>query len=537
MAPDHSPPPRLALVMAAMACLAIMPFLGASIPSMTDLPGHIGRYAVMLDGGRSADLATYYSFDWKLVGNLGVDLIVTSFGWLGAERAAWLASAMIAPLTILGMAATSRALHGRIQPGAVAAACFAMANPLMFGFVNYCLSFALALLSFALWVRLRDISPIRAIPCLALAAFGTWLAHAMGWGVLVLLVAGFELERLIRARTLAASGNAILYGLALVPPIILTLAWRGEGGALLEWGSDILIRKAMNWVVILRGEAKWIDLATPALLALACLVAWRRQAIDWRIATGALLIALACCVMPTTLFGSWGADERIAPAAVIAGLLSLRWKPDRHPGLDPGSRCLAPSSEGEAGPRIKSRVTMEERPARKTDRLAIAFVALACALFTIRTAMIARDWHRLDRQITSHLAALDRVPMGARIHAIVLTDDCRTPWQQTAYTHLPSLAIGRRHALVNSQWLLPGAALLKVRYPVDPTLAHDPSQSVTGFHCETPVAAPLAERLRQIAHGPWQYLWLLDTRGTDPLPTATPIYKDANSALYRLPAS
>ncbi|QNE31877.1 hypothetical protein F1C10_07975 [Sphingomonas sp. NBWT7] len=491
-------PLRLERLLAAMALLALLPFLAARLPSMTDLPGHIGRYAVMLDRGATPSLETYYDFHWRLVGNLGADLGVLLFGWLGAERAAWLVSAVIAPLTIGGIAAVSRALHGRVQPGAVAAACFAMANPLMFGFVNYCLSLALAWWSFALWIRLRDRRATTALAPLTLAATGTWLAHAMGWGVLALLVGGFELERLARRRTRAALVDAVVRALALVPPIALTLAWRGDGGALFAWGDDLLVRKAMNWIVVLRGEAKWIDLATPALLALAMLVAWRRHAIDWRLGIGALLSALACFAMPTTLFGSWGADERLAPAAVTAALLSLRWR---------GSR-----------------------------RGALAIIALAATLFALRTTMIARDWHRLDQAYASHLRALDRVPHSARIHAVVLQDRCHTAWQSTAYTHFASLAIGRRGALVNSQWLLPGAALLTVRTTGDPELGHDPSQMVDGFDCAGPIPQPLAARLAQLRTGEWDFLWVLATRNVDAWPGHTPVFRDANSALYRLPA-
>lgn len=493
-----SEPPPYGALLAAMALLALLPFAASSIPSMTDLPGHIGRYAVMLDGGRSPFLSTYYAFDWKLIGNLGIDLLVSALGQLGAERAARLASAAIAPLTILGMAMVSRALHGRVQPAAIAAGCFAMANPLMFGFVNYSLSFALALLSFALWVRLRDAPGWRAIPLLAVAALATWLAHAMGWGVLALLVSGFELERLWRRRSAAALADALLRGVALLPPLALTLAWHAGAGALLAWGDDLVMRKVMNWVVVLRGEAKWIDLATPALLALACLAAWRRQLIDWRLGAGAVLVAVACLAMPTTLFGSWGADERIAPAAVIAALLSLRWSGRR--------------------------------------RGALTFATLALALFGVRTLMIASDWHRLDRAYSSHLEALERVPPGARIHAVVLQDRCRTPWQSTAYTHLPSLAIARREALVNSQWLLRGSALLTVRYPLDSALANDPSQMLDGFDCAGPLPRPLQRRLAQLTPVQWRYLWVLGTRGTDTWPGHAPIHADANSALYRLPA-
>jgi hypothetical protein len=73
-------PPRsiTGAALAAMALIALIPFLLARIPSMTDLPGHIGRFAVMLDGGRSPFFAEYYRFDWRLVGNLGVDLLVQS---------------------------------------------------------------------------------------------------------------------------------------------------------------------------------------------------------------------------------------------------------------------------------------------------------------------------------------------------------------------------------------------------------------------------------------------------------------------------
>lgn len=493
-----------------MALIALVPFLAIRIPSMTDLPGHIGRYSVMLDGGRSPFLADYYSFNWRVIGNLGLDLFVAAFGWLGAERAAWLGAAILAPLTILGMAAVSRALHGRVQPGALAAACFAMSNPLMFGFVNYCLSLALALFGFAAWVRWREAAAWRAVPLLALVALATWLAHAVGWGVLVLLVAGFELERLWQRRSAAlapALADALLRGLALVPPIVLTLAWRGDGGALIAWGDDLLVRKAMNWVVVLRGEAKWIDLATPTLLALACLVTWRRQAIDCRLFTGALLLAFAVMVMPTVLFGSWGADERLAPAAVTAALLSLRWR------------------------NVASTDTPRDR------RILTAFVSLALALFGIRTLMIARDWHRLDRDYAAHLAALHRIPRGARVFAVVLQDRCHTPWQSTAYVHLPSLAIGRRAALVNTQWLLPGAAMLKVRYPLDPRYANDPSQMVDGFDCEWSLPDPLAARRDALRSGEWQYLWVLQTRGTDPWRGHQPLYRDGNSALYRLPAA
>lgn len=486
----------------AFALIALVPFLVAATPSMTDLSGHVGRYHVMMDQG-SPWLPLYWRFEWRLVGNLGVDLLVRALApLLGVERAAWAASAAIAPLTVLGIAAVSRALHGRIEPTAAAAAVFVLANPLMFGFVNYSLSFALALLAFAAWIGLRERSAGLHLAVLTPAAALVWLAHAMGWGVLVLLAVPFELERLWQRRSLAALGDALLRGLALAPPLVLTLAWRGEGGGtLFAYGSDLLVRKAMNWLVVLRGEAKWIDLGTPALLAavLAVLLWRRRLRPDPRLAIGAALLAVACCTMPTTLFASWGADERLAPAAVMAAIVSLRW--------------------------------------HGTRRGAVALAAGCLALFGLRAGLIARDWHRLDAAYASHLRALDRVPRGARIHGLVLQDSCHAPWASTAYNHLPSLAIVRRDALVNSEWRLPGAALLRVAYPLSPHLANDPSQLVPAFTCSGANDTAVRARIADPGLARFQYIWMLGTRGRDWWPGHQPLYRDANSALYALPTS
>lgn len=479
----------------------LLPFALASIPSMTDLPGHIGRYSVMADAGTSEWLALYWRFEWRVVGNLGVDLLVRALApLLGVERSAWTASAGIAPLTVAGVAAVSRALHGRVQPTAVAASVFVLANPLMFGFVNYALAVALALFAFAGWIALRERPVALHLAVMLPSATLAWLAHAMGWGVLVLLVAGFEIERVWQRWSAKALGDAVVRGIALTPPLVLTLAWRGEGGgALFAYGSDLLVRKAMNWIVLLRGADRWIDLATPVLISVAIvLLLWKRAVRpDPRLAIGAALLALACCVMPTTLFGSWGADERLAPVAVIAALAALRWQ---------GS-----------------------------PRAATTLVALSLALFGIRTAVIARHWHQLDAGYASHLAGLERLPRGARIQALVLKDECNKDWASTAYNHLPSLAIGRREALVNSQWKLPGGALLSVRYPLAPNLANDPSQLVSGYRCSGPEEIAFRKRLADPGLVRFQYLWLLETHGRDWWPGHRPIYRDANSAIYPLP--
>lgn len=493
---------RPATLLVLIALGALLPFAVAQIPSMTDWPGHVGRYHVMLEIHRSRWLAHFYAFDWQLVGNLGVDLLVWLLGpWLGVERAAWAITALLPVLTIAGVAAVARASQGRVGPAAVVAAGLVFGNALLFGFLNFCLAQALALLAFAAWIRLRERAWWVHLAVLTPLAALVWLAHAVGWGVLLLLALGFELERLWRHRATPARAIAAgaLRGLALVPPMILTLLWRHHGaGASFAYGTELLQRKLMNWVVVLRGGSPALDIGTVVILGAAVLwCLWRgKWRIDWRIGAGAVLLALAVCVLPATIFNSWGADERVAPLALIVGLLALRWRGSAREGM----------------------------------RLAL----LATLLFALRIGAIAGDWHTLDAQYRSNLAALELVPRGSRIEALVLTNTCHAGWRKTAYPHLPALAIVRRDAFVNAEWPIVGAPLLRVTYPVADALRYDPSQMIDAFDCASrPTTAALTKRLALLTPQKFDFVWMLDTHGrTDLWPGHTPIYRDASSALY-----
>jgi hypothetical protein len=103
----------------AVILLAGAPLWWPGIPPLTDLPGHMGRYAVQLDGGNSADLARWYHFEWRWIGNLGVDLLVQILGpTLGVEAATKLVAIAIPMLTVAGFLAVAREVHGRVPPTA-----------------------------------------------------------------------------------------------------------------------------------------------------------------------------------------------------------------------------------------------------------------------------------------------------------------------------------------------------------------------------------------------------------------------------------
>src|SRR5438445_2972093 len=171
------------VAIAAAIVLATVPLLYPPIPPLVDLLGHMGRFRVELDGGHSPWLQQYYAFRWAPIGNLGVDLIVCLIAPLvGFEPAVKLVVVAIPALTVAGMLWVAREVHGRIPPTAFFAIPFVYGHPFLYGFLNFALSMALALLAFGLWLRLGSLGRTRLRAALFVPiSLIVYFAHAFGW--------------------------------------------------------------------------------------------------------------------------------------------------------------------------------------------------------------------------------------------------------------------------------------------------------------------------------------------------------------------
>ena len=143
--------------------LCALPLLWPDVPPLLDLPGHMGRYRVQLDLATSPDLQQYYGFDWQLIGNLGVDLLVELLAPLiGLEPAVKLVvhrhPGADRRRPVLGR--LSKCTAGCRRPPCSPCP-FAYNFPFLFGFVNFALAMALALNAFALWLRLGRLDRLR----------------------------------------------------------------------------------------------------------------------------------------------------------------------------------------------------------------------------------------------------------------------------------------------------------------------------------------------------------------------------------------
>lgn len=252
-----------------LALLTMLPFFVAPLPMMPDLFSHMARYHVMNFGHESAFLRQYYDFEWQLVGNLGVDLLMVPLGHiLPTEVAAKYLVMLIPPLTVAGIYAVAMTANGRITAPALLALPFVFSFTFMFGFVNYHLAVALALLVFALWIRTSAWSNRRRWLVFLPAAALIWLVHMAGWAVLLVLVAGWELPavRASGSRRLNTALTTALKAAPLAMPAFLTLLWRSNAPSMGIMPASSLSYKIKALTNALRAESQWLDIASVILL-------------------------------------------------------------------------------------------------------------------------------------------------------------------------------------------------------------------------------------------------------------------------------
>jgi hypothetical protein len=457
-----------------LSLLAALPFAFAVRPQMADYPSHLARYHVMLDGGQSPFLSQYYSFDWALRGNLGVDLLMVPLGRaLGTESAAWLIALVLPVLVALSILAVEWTLRGRIGVGALLALATVWSPSMAMGFANFSLSLALALFAFALWVRLEG----RAWRAAVFVAVGllVWLCHSAGWGVLGVMVFGYEWHR-------SRSWRALLAPWPLFPPFLMILAEPGVSGSL-HYGDGVAAYKLGIWVKALAGTTVALDLLSLFLLVGAVLLALRHRAIDGRIGWAALLVAALTLAMPRHFGGGDFADLRLVPVALMLG-------------------CLA----------IDARVPRW-------------LLWIAPMLFVVRLGVTSLEWREQSVRLEAALLALEEVPQGARI-AVAVPFEPRI-WSSARLSHAGSYATVYRDALINTHFALPGVHMLGVK-GLGAEFA-DPSQRV-GVRPGEPIDL---SHFAPAAHA--DYLWYIGETRVGRLPAgATVLHRSASSLLVRL---
>ncbi len=464
----------------AVVLIAAIPLLYPSIPPLVDLPGHMGRYRVQLLGDASPSLMSFYTFQWQVIGNLGVDLLVEPLAPIfGLELAVKLIVLAIPVLTVAGLIWIAREVHGRVPPTVFFALPLAYGHPLHFGFVNFSLSMALALNAFALWLRLARLGRLRLRAIIFVPISGLiWLTHTFGWGALGVMAFSAEVVRQhdMGKRWLAGVWPAGVQCLSLAPPLILMILWRSGahvGGETFDWFN---IRVKLTWLLMtLRDRWQWFDLLCIVMILSVVINAWTERGLEFsrNLGASAIFLLIVFLVLPRVVFGSAYADMRLTPFMLAIAVIAIR--PSRF-----------------ASPRFLSGLAM----------IGLSFMLVRTAATTASLAMAS---NRYDQA----LVALDHVPKGARMVTFV-GNHCGLRWFSDRTEHLGAMAMVRREAFSNDQWAMAGGQLLGVRFQGAPGFDRDPSELITEHKCSREYWRTAENALTRLPRAAFSYVWLLN---------------------------
>ena len=490
---------------AAMILLAFVPLLYPPVPPLVDLLGHMGRYRVQLDLATSPELQQFFSFNWHLIGNLGVDLLIMPLSQLfGLELSVKLIALAVPPMTVAGFLWVAREVHHRLPPTVAFALPFAFSHPFLFGFLNFTLSMALAFLAFGLWLRLGRLgrTKLRAILFVPIS-FIVFITHAYGWGTLGLLAFSAEAVRQ-HDKGMAwwrAGIRAAMHAVVMAGPVLMMLAWRStvQQGGTADWFNWFA---KLNWILMaLRDRWQWFDVACVAVAVgvLAIAIVNRRLTYSRNLAFSALVLLAFFVILPRIIFGSAYADMRLAPFMIATALLAIRFRAETH-----------------------------MQTARVLAVLGVGFYLVKVAATTLSLTIAANDQ-------AAKLAALGQVPLGAKL-VTLSGQECGNLWNMPRNSHLGAMAIVRRHAFSNDQWAIEGANLLSVHYRQAGRFIADPSEIVKPRRCANREHWTPDRALAAIPRDAFDYLWLVDVPAYDPKSVAGMqlIWRGPGSLLYAI---
>lgn len=492
--------PAFLLLLSAMVTL---PLLAPPILPLTDLGGHLGRFAVQLDRGADPHLAKWYSFSWQLLPNLGSDLLMELLTPILGLEGSLRAIVMLAVfLQALGVLSTSRLAHGRTTPFAIFALPLIYGHSFVYGFLNFVLSIGLMWCSVALWIALsrREDATWRHWAVFAVVATALWVCHLVGWALFCIAAGSLELTRqLERRRSLFDAVLACIAPLSclLVPWAAKILTFQTGAGSGKTEGFFQWKYKFAELFQVFRDQ--WYLFDVISLEIILALVLWSLLTNWTRLHRGLTLAAVitAACVIvvPNRLLGSLFADQRLYEPMLTFALLSIGFS-------------------------VKA-------PHRLPQILFAGAVLFAGARFANNVVSL----FQLGNRSAEYLRVLEALPRGAQMVNFRATL-CPPPiqWTIDRWTHLGGYALARRHAFSNDQFEIPGGQLLRVHNADSGRFEADDSQIVYEKSCREKEG--VAIKASQVPAA-IPYLWVIWSGEPQPLRQWQSFSRNGRSVLYR----
>jgi hypothetical protein len=414
---------------------------------------------MMLVAGKDALLDRYYAIHWRVIPNLGLELVVPP---LAAATTLYFAGkaflVLIALLSLGGPLAIHQALYRRLSFGPLLAALFLYNGVTTMGVLNYQFGIGLALFAVAGWIRLREANRLLRGGVSAACMVVLFFCHMMALGCYGLAIGSFELWALMSRpapmrRRLGDAAALVLPCAIVVPLLLLGPVPDGSYATPTRWGG--LHARLDGLRFVFETYSPWIDLLMMLAIVAGLLWAVRRRRVflhpfGW--------IALAVfgavyLVIPNQIQGTWGAADRLPVAALLLLIGTVHW--------DLGS--------------VRARTT---------------FLAVVALLALVRTAEVRAAFSRYAQVTRDFRASLRLIEPGSRV---LVADQYENSTDELAGSiqQLPMLAMIERSSLVSLAYAHPLQQIMRVR----PAYA-----ASTGGYADQPL--PLDELLAPTPHFP-----------------------------------
>lgn len=476
---------------------------------LVDYPNHLARAHILAHLGDTPALTEYYAVDAQpIIPYLGLDAVLVPLTRLfGTEIAGALGLTLVLVALTGATLLLDRVLNGRVRWTSAAVLLLLFNALLAWGNITYLLGLAGVMGLLAGWIAAERWSPLRRLAVFAVATTLLFLIHVLAAGVWAMLVAAYELGRLIRHR---AAWNGLLPGaLQFVPAAVLWVA-APHSMYLFEvsetqWGSlaEHLLALASPfsfdvWLGRFGSATALADWATTlaVLGGLAVGAVSGRLIIDRRLWAPLLLGLAFTLTVPVFVNGLWPSHLRLPTlmACLLAAGSTVRW---------PAPRLAA----------------------------VVLIGLLALRLTTLLPQMTA-----CGETIGELHAAFARMPEGARLLPVLdarRNDALCRPWQ--SFSHIATLAVIDRNAFVPIVFW--ENTLLDLRDPVWKTTGDKRAVSPDQLRRGATATADPAEYWTAWPGRFDHVLWLHLGGAVEPLPTGlNALYQGRAFTLYRVTA-
>ncbi|MCI0681476.1 MAG: hypothetical protein L0Y71_05175 [Gemmataceae bacterium] len=410
----------------------------------------MARHVLEADGLAGRELPSFYAIDYRVLPNLGGDLVMPLL-LLVLEPPA--ASKLFLTLAVLvyWLGPTLYILQANnFRPHALWAALlllpWSFSSQFFWGFLNYYSGLGLAFLLLTHGVRMHRRQSVRGWEWLVHAALVAllFLWHLAAWGMYGVLMGSHVIADLVtRYRGGSTMGvlakGVVAFGAVCLPSMVLAAIYvsekTGDGVGATDWGT--VVRKLYMPLTLFRGYDYRADgVAAAAWLAAALFMfAGRRRdpgetpqgatpqvsfAAPW---IGFILLTALYVAIPFQLGGTSDTDSRLLPAMLVCALAWLGSQPLRRVGLG------------------------------------LTFLAIC---FVIRQGSIIRAWHEHSRRLDVHAKAFDHLKLNSRVLPLVLVPQSK----DYPEIHFPCWAVVEHRAFVPTLFAFRDQQPLRIVPPV-----------------------------------------------------------------------